>query len=269
MADLSNVEDAIVALVVEVLYPNGVAMTSAVGVTCRAYRGWPAPAALNSDLSAGVINITIFPAITPDEVPDCYLEMSYVPPPPTRLIASVTGDSVTFSGLVAVNQVAGVLVDGVPYSYRIRVGDTTGNVAANLAALVFGDRIAILSGSAITIPGAARLIARAVTDATVSRSLRRQRREVLLCTWCPSPALRDSVCGIIDRALATASFIDLSDGSTAHVQYVSTKVYDQSQSALLFRRDLCYKFEYSILDNTTGPVMLFGDLMRNGSKSYL
>jgi hypothetical protein len=233
------------------------------------YRGWPIPAALNSDLAANVVNVTIFPANRPDEVPDAYFDVPHASLPVVSLIATTMAQSVTFSGVIAANQVVGLLVDGMPYAYNTISGDTLDSIAANLTALIAANRIAILSGSTITIPDVTTLIARVFMNATVSRSLRRQRKEIQVAAWCPSPTLRDSVCGSIDLAFAGSSFISLVDDTTAHVQYVSTQVYDQSQNALLYRRDLCYKFEYTTIGVNISPVMLFGDLIDNATTSFL
>ena len=269
MADLSDVENAIVTQVVGALYPNGISQSSVTGATCRVYRGWPSPAALNSDLGAGTVNVTVYPATVPDEVPDRYFDTVYATIPAIALNATVTGQRVTISGLVGSNQIVGLLIDGVPLSYSVIDNDTAESIAANIAATISSDRIAILSGSTITIPGAISLVARVVANASISQALRRQRREVQICCWCPSPALRDQVCRSVDLVLASSSFIDLSDSTKAHVSYVSTQVYDQSQNALLYRRDLCYRFEYTIINSSTAPVMLFGDLLRNGSGSFV
>jgi hypothetical protein len=269
VADLSDVENAIVAEVVSALYPNGISQPSTIGATCRVYRGWPAPASLNSDLAAGTVNVTIFPAATPDEVPDRYFDYVYATIPATSLEAIVAGQSVTIAGVVGNNQIVGLLIDGIPFSYSVNATDTVGSIAANLASVVNASRIASLSGSIITIPGAVSLVSRVVTNATISQALRRQRREVQINCWCPSPTLRDSVCESVDFALASSPFIELSDNTKAHVRYISTQVYDQSQNALLYRRDLCYRFEYSIINSAAVPVMLFGDLLRNNSGTYV
>jgi hypothetical protein len=269
MADLSDVENAIVTNVIGALYPNGVSQASVVEAICRVYRGWPTPTALNSDLAAGAVNVTVFPATKPDEVPDPYFDMVYASTSAIGLAAVVTGSSVTFSGLTVANQTVGLLIDGVPYIYNSNAGDSTENIAANLAALIQGSRLAVLSASTITIPGVASLTVRIVTKASVSWSVRRQRREVLICCWCPSALLRDSVCTAVDFALAVSSFISLTDGTKAHAHYVSTQVYDQSQNALLYRRDVCYKFEYTLINKTNAPVMLFGDLINNGDTSFV
>ena len=63
--------------------------------------------------------------------------------------------------------------------------------------------------------------------------------------------------------------ITLADETKAHIRYVSTQVYDQSQNALLYRRDLCYLCEYTMLSGTAAPVMLFGNLFRNGNSSFI
>ena len=64
-------------------------------------------------------------------------------PAPT-LTAVAGGGAVTFGGSAGPGQVAGLLVDGVAYAYRLRDGDTPGAVAAELAALVRADRPAEL-----------------------------------------------------------------------------------------------------------------------------
>lgn len=269
MADLSDVENAIVSEVTAALYPQGTSLASSVGATCRIYRGWPSPTALNSDLALGTVNVTVFPAITADELPDPYFDRLYASIASNSLAATVAGQSVTFSGVAVTNQVVGLLVDGVPYSYSINEGDTSESIVANLMVMISADQIATPVGSTLTIPGARALEARIVTNATVSRGLRRQRREIRVSCWCPSAVLRDAVCKTVDLALTSSSFIHLSDETKAHVHYVSTHVYDQSQSALLYRRDLCYKFEYTIISSTVAPVMLFGDLFNNGSDTFV
>ena len=265
MADLSDVENALVTEVIGALYPAGLTGESAVGVTCRVYRGWPSPATLNSDLTAGNVNVSVFPATAADELLAVYLDQPRSDSIPISLSATVTAQSIAFSGSVESDQIVGILIDGIPFSYRVINGDTTESIAANLGALIQIDRIVTLSGSSLIIPDAGTVIARVVTNATVSRTIRRQRREVHVSCWCPSPALRDAVCKTVDIALARSSFIDLADRTMMQVHYATTQLYDQSQNALLYRRDLCYNCQYVTLVNTNEPVMLFGDLFNNGN----
>ena len=112
------------------------------------------------------------------------------PPRPT-LTATIDGTSVTFGGVADVGQVAGILVDGISYAYRIQAGDTPQSVAANLAAMARDKSIVRLSHGMLTIAGAGNLLARVVADASVRQEVRRQEQGFRITCWCPSPATRD------------------------------------------------------------------------------
>lgn len=227
------------------------------------------PASLNSDLAAGIVNVTIFPTASPGELLDSYLDRPIATPSPAGLTATVTGTCVTFSGPVLVGQIVGILVDGVPYIYNVCSNDSAENIVGNLVVLICRNRLAIASGSSLSIPNAIVLIARVVMNGIVSRELRRQRREIQVNCWCPNASLRDMVAATIDMGVSLSPFISISDGTMAHVRYVFTQAYDQSQNALLYRRDLCYEFEYTEIQCTSAPVMLFGDLVRNEKQILL
>lgn len=64
MADLPDVENALVSTIATALYPSGASpgQPSAAGPVCKIYRGWPIPTAtgLDPDLAAGIVNISVF-----------------------------------------------------------------------------------------------------------------------------------------------------------------------------------------------------------------
>ena len=267
MADLSDVENAMADEIIAALYPNGTGMDSIAGVTCRVYRGWPSPAALNADLAAGIVNVTVFPAPAAEELPDPYLDASYAAIPASHLMLAVNGQSIALTGQAVPGEIVGILVDGVPYTHQVMEKDTPDSITANLSVLIRQDRPVSLSHAVLTVPGARTLLARVVANASVSRGLRRQRRDLQVSCWCPTPLLRDTVSKELDTRLSRQTFIGLADETKAHVRYISTQIHDQSQSALLYRRDLCYKCEYTTIARETLPVMLFGELSRNGKRS--
>ena len=78
--------------------------------------------------------------------------------------------------------------------------------------------------------------------------------------WCPSPALRDLVAGLIDQALSDSNWLSLSDGTAGFVRMAHSKVFDQSQNANLYRRDIIYNIEYPTTISLTLPSMIFGNL---------
>lgn len=266
MADQSDVEDALVALASTALYPNGTTSISAPGPDCRIYRGWPGATALDSDLAAGIVNVTIFSSAGVGRVTTRYAEewSASAPGVPT-LTVSVGGQTTTFAGNADAGQLAGILVDGRTYPYRTQPGDTPASVAANLAVLARQDQIVQLSGAALTIPGASRLIARVVADTPALKEVRRQTQTFRVTCWCPTPLVRDATAAAIDQALAEMSFVDLPDGTQGHLTYAGTTVFDQSQNALLYRRDLLYSIEYPTTLSAMQPAMLFADIEINGA----
>jgi hypothetical protein len=259
MADQSDVEAALVAVVTAALYPGGTAAPSAVGATCRIFRGWPNAAALDADLAAGRVNLTVFPVEGAVRNTTRYAnEWQAVAPAPT-LTVSISGSSATFAGRAYPGQLAGVLADGKAYVHRTQAGDTPELVAATLADTVRTDRIALLSGATLTVPGAV-LVARTGADASAVLEVRRQEQSFRLTAWCPSPALRDAACGRIDAVLSAARFLSLADGTTGRHRFAGAATFDQSQDASLYRRDLIYAVDYPTTITATQPVMLFGDL---------
>lgn len=271
MADESDVETALVSLAAAALYPNGSGTQSVAGPDCRVYRGWPNSSALNTDLAAGVINVTVF-AVTGRashaRTTTRYLQAWASQPVQPTLTVSVSGSTVTFGGSADPNQVAGVLVDGTPYAYRTQTGDNPAMVAANLAALILADNIVQISGSSLTIPNIGSLVARVVSDASAQQEIRRQELIFHVTCWCPTPATRDATAIAIDLSLAQLPFLGLSDGSLARMTYFGTATFDQSENALLYRRDLMYRIEYPTIINTWQPSMLFGDVHLNAADFF-
>ncbi len=56
------------------------------------------------------------------------------------------------------------------------------------------------------------------------------------------------------------NFIDLPDGFAGRLRFVSSAVFDQSEDAALYRRDLIYSVEYATTVAEVLPEMIFGDV---------
>ncbi|HME19846.1 MAG TPA: hypothetical protein VKI44_00515 [Acetobacteraceae bacterium] len=263
MADESDVEVALVNAVSAALYPTGTSQTSVPGPDCRIYRGWPNSAALDADLAAGKINVTVFPDGSTSRTTTRYAQQWMGAPAQPTLTVAVNGMSVTFGGTADVGQIAGILVDGISYAYRTQVGDTPQSVTANLASMARDISIVRLSYSTLTIAGAGDLLARVVADAPVQQEVRRQEQGIRVTCWCPTPATRDATAAAIDQSLSGQRFLALPDGTSGRLIYAGTTVFDQSQNARLYRRDLTYNVEYATIVSSSLPSMLFGDLVLN------
>ena len=257
MPSQADAENALAILTENALYPSGTNSASAVSATARIYRGWPNATALDADLTAGRINVTIFGVPGATKVTTRYPVTPMSNPAVPSLTVSVTDYTATFAGSAVAGQLAGLLVNDKPYVYRTATGDTPALVAAILAAAVNADRPAISSGASVFTPGAVPT-ARTVADGTMTTEIRRQVQTFRITAWCPSPDLRDAACAVLDTVFAATPFLTLIDGSAARLTFVSTTTFDQSQDASLYRRDLLYAVEYPTTLVATQPSMLFG-----------
>lgn len=265
MADQSDVENALVALAATALYPNGTDAPSITGAGCLIYRGWPTTSALNDDLTAGRINVTVFPTAEPGHNTTRYTQSWYGETAAASLTATVSGVTVTLAGTATLGQLVGLLIDGVSYVYATQSGDTPAIVAAKLTVSVAADRMATLSGATITIPGAGDVSARVVADGTTTQQVRRQEREFRITCWCADPTSRDVTASAIDVLLARYNFISLADGTLGRLLFRGSLVFDQSEDAMLYRRDLLYSVEYPTTVTSPTPSMLFGNIVLNAS----
>ncbi len=261
MADQSDVEAALVTAIAAILYPQGADAPSLIGSRCRIFRGWPSTAALNADLAAEVINITIFPDGSGHQDTTRYSdEPRLVSRNVPTLIVDVAGTTVTFAGVIGAGQVAGILVDNMAVVHRVQDGETLELVAATLGAYLRTRRLVSVVGASITIPNARAVIGRVVADQTVQRETRRQRQGFRATIWCPSAALRDTVAGLIDRGLSDSNWLALPDRTSGFIRGATTKVFDQSLNANLYRRDIIFDIEYPTTITEMLPTMIFGNL---------
>jgi len=268
MADISDVEEAMSSALTSALYPGGTLQSSIVGALCRIYRGWPNAATLNTDLSGGVVNVTVVTDNDSGKTTTRYLPAWHTTALVPGTIASVSGQTITISGDPKVGDLVGLLIDRQSYGYRVAMDDTTDQVAASLKQAVQSMRFASIQGTTISVPGAAAIAVRVVCDNRSTFESRRQEKNLRLICWCPSPIIRDSVAGAIDYALNQVDFLALADGTQARVLYKNTESYDQAQNALLYRRDLVYAVEYPTVTILQQPSMLFGAAETNGTIKY-
>src|ERR1700739_2236253 len=98
MADQSDVEVALVTVISAALYRAGTGSASVPGPDCRIYRGWPNSTALDADLAAGKINVTIVPGGGASKTTTRYSQQWIGRQVIPTLTVSVDDTSVTFAG---------------------------------------------------------------------------------------------------------------------------------------------------------------------------
>lgn len=268
MADISGVEQAIVGAISSILYPAGNAQPSVVGALCRVYRGWPNSATLNADLGSGAVNVTVATDNASGRTTTRYLPCWNNAPAQPGATATTSGQEIVIAGDPVTGDVVGAIIDGTPYAYRVQFGDSPDIVASNLEKLIQANRMAGVSGANINVPGAASIAVRVVCDRAASFESRRQEKDLRVICWCSTPPLRDAVATAIDSAFDQMDFLLLPDATRARIMYHNTAGYDQSQNALLYRRDLIYTVEYPTITTVQQPSMLFGTSDLNGNITY-
>lgn len=255
MADISDVETALCRMVETIIYPAGLTQPSISGTIVKIYRGWPSNQSLNSDLTDGIMTVTVFSrehgSRDTSRYPRNWRTVSQTSP---TLLVDVQGDTVSFGGAGGAGQTVGVTVDGVAYSVTLAATDTPTSVVLAFAGMIFG---ATVVGKSLTVSGA-RVTARIIGSGTAMMETRRQEQGIMIAVWCPTPMGRDLLASSIDNGLSDIDWLDLADGTVARVQYHETFETDVSQNANLYRRDLNYLIEYPTTIVMTGAQMLFG-----------
>ncbi len=259
MADLSDVENALVAAILAAA-ENGPGQFPLIGGNfVRVYRGTPPVAGLSVDRSTGLSDICVFSAPDATRNTTRWGVQSALLAIAAGLSATVSGQSATFAGSAVAGELAGLLVNDQPFVYQAQAGDSAALVAAALADLVRATEIVWVTGATLTIPAAVTLVARTAGVATVVQEWARQEQVFRLSVWSPSPGVRDMVCAALGAALAQVTFLTLADGTAARLRYDKTASFDADQVASIYQRDLLYAVEYATTVTTQSPVMLFGD----------
>jgi hypothetical protein len=259
MADQSDVETALVSVIANALYPNGVATASAVGCVCRVYRGYPSSPTLGLDLAAGVLHVTVDGGTTVKNVTRYPRRWQVVAPVPATLAVNSGLQSARFSGTCAAGQLAGVAVNGAIFPYAVQSNDSPATVASNLTALLPANGWLVdYAETTITVPNAESFTARVVNGANALQEIKRQIQDFDITLWSPSPSLRDAAVSLIDKAVSTLQFLALADGSSTRIIYAGTEAEDGSGNATLYKRILRYSAEYPTTIAQLEPAMLFG-----------
>lgn len=248
MADLTDVENAIVSLIDAALYPTGDGNPSATGDTIKIYPGWPNAAQLDADVAAKVVNISVFPLPGVERNTTRYRrEPKTLTSPVHTLSATVSGNAVTIGGTVSTPQNIVVLCGSrFVFPYGVQSEDTLASIAAALAVLiaaVFPGTSA--SGPTINIVGEPSIVQARVGGAgTTWTELRRQNKGFDVSIWASSPTQRAAVAKVVDIALAQIDWLTLADQSAARMILESSIDFDEAQKVTIYRRCFRLMIEY-------------------------
>lgn len=243
MADLTDVQNAIAAGVAQTLYPSGTAQPSAVGAQCSIYAGWPDPDALQADLEAGHIHVSVFALAMSQALPQMSAIWQTASITATQLVATVSGMTVTLAGTVTTPQAIAVQQGPVNASYAVQPSDTLTSICTALAALIVG---ATSSGSTLTLPIGASPVVTFAQPASVVQEVGRQKQVFQVSVWAPTPALRTQVASLIDPQIRLGYRLTMPDATAAEIRYVGSADTDELLKRTLYVRHLRYEAEFAV-----------------------
>lgn len=266
MADISDVESALVGLLTSTLYPSGVgpgAVSAVVGPDgrdpgFRIFPGWPVPARLDADVVAGVVNVSVFAQPGLERNVSRYSRewKDQTPGSPT-ITAQSDGTTVTLGGTVTAGNYVTVLAGKTAFTYSLGTQDTLASVAAGLAAGL-PSLLTYVSGNSVKFTGRSDVVVRAAAPGTVIRELKRQQRRFLITVWAPNNALRVATSAVIDPVLASTDFLTLPDLTAGRLTYELANDTDRSTKQGILCRDNYWWVEYATTQVQPGyPVTAF------------
>ncbi len=250
MATLSDLRSAIAQAVGAALYPAGVPegtnpASPVAGCPIRIFQGRPEREALDADLAAGIVNVSVFilaGGYNTSRYPVVDIVLSI---PPTTLSWSVVGTTAALAGSVSSPQNVGLVVDGTAFIYAVQPDDTLASIAAAVAALVDVVQPASAAGPAITVPDSRSISGRVGAVGTTLREVGREMVTVTVEISTPSDAIRSAVGAAVEPALRDLRRVTLPDQSIAVVWYEHTADADGQEKADLYRRTIHIGAEYA------------------------
>ena len=255
MADISDVQSALVGLITGTLYPNGTGQPSLINVPILVYAGWPDANTLDADLAAlnagnpaGRIHVSVFPRPEEQRTTRFVDNWNVLTAPAPTLTITQVGQVVTLSGTVSTPQNVAVVTKAKAYLYAVQASDTLTSIATAVAALIPG---ATSTGPSITLPAGFLVTATRVgASGSFYRERKRQARSLQITVWANTDANRTAVAAPIDVALAAIEFVTLADGTSAWLRYQSSPILDSREQVQLYRRDLFYLADYATVQTT-------------------
>jgi hypothetical protein len=265
MSDLSDVEQAIVTTIAGLVYPLGSSNPSAVlndagqPMPVRLYRGWPVSANLDTDLAAGIMNISVYSRGTTERnTTRFHPDYQTVSTETATVAAAVNANNqvvITGTGAAGITQWVTVLVGTrAVAAYNVLATDGAASIAAALAAALTAAGVHATStlGVVSLTASAAYVSAMVGVTGTQAAEWRRQETQIQITLWCPTPTERDNAARLIEPMLAKTTFLTMPDGFQARFRYHNTVVSDSAEKVVLYRRDLIYTAEYATTDLDTG-----------------
>lgn len=257
MADLTHVQDAIVSLIGQVLYPNGTKQKAAVNAACKMYAGWPDPNTMNADMKASTAHISVFALQMSKSTPQMMAQWQALSIKDPTILLEVDGQVLTLSGSIDTPQNVVVQTRAGFVAYPVQSADTLTSIATAIATAIPG---ASSSGAQVTMPDG-DFTANISTPAVMLREVGRNQQPFQISVWAPTPELRAAIAMLIDPALRVAQRLVMPDGTFAGIWFASQVDDDTKQKQGMYIRHIRFNSEYATTQ--TDDAMTIGAVVTN------
>lgn len=245
MADLTDVQTGLVALIAQALYPTGTANPSVTGATYKIYPGWPQPQTLDADMPNGIVHISVFAPPMSRTIPQLgNNRWQHSTAAAQTITGSVSGDVLTLSGTISTPMAVLVTANGTLYSYAVQSTDTLTSLCTALASLIPN---ATSSSNTLTVANAYQLLVAFSVGSVAIKEVGRQQQVFQVSVWAPTPAARQAAAVILDPAIRAQIRFALPDNTWCQIRARSMADTDAMQKPALFVRHLHYECEYGTI----------------------
>jgi hypothetical protein len=270
MADLSDVENAFVSSIANVIFPNisyspySIVESPITSTNIRLMRGWPIDDQLKNDLLANVTNITVFssPGVAKNNTRSLRNSAIWTTAQATpTMTATLSGSNVTFAGTASTSEVIGIglKTPGNQRGYSMRL---TAGLTPTQAATTFANNIAGSTsvGPVLTLTAPNNeIVVQVGGDVTTLMEVHRNDQQIMVVVWSPTVALRDQLCSIIDPNLSYINHLYFPEGSVSGpIRNAGTFTDDCVGKTFMWKRTLFYMVEYPVMYTQIYPIMSLG-----------
>lgn len=224
----------------------------------QGFMGYPTVENLTDVLHAGQYMYSVYPheGMGAKPMGKWHPEFMQVTPVVNTLTVAASGNTLTFGGAAMPNINIHTLFDfpeRLAY-YRTTPADTVQTVATAVAGAI--NAIGLLgvnaqaNGATVTVTGVTDLHCNLSGTTQVAQEVNRLSRRIQVNTWCPNPAIRDTLDEIITSNVGSLvnSRYAMGDGTSVWIRYVPAAWDDYRESSdFMYGGIYLFDCEYSVL----------------------
>ncbi|WP_291366179.1 hypothetical protein [Acetobacter sp. UBA5411] len=268
MSSVSEIENIICSTINSYVYPDNSSGTlnSTINEDIKICRGWPQEVELSKDLmsSSGISWVAVNQQPGQTKNKTRYGRQWKILDTNNSFGLSVNNITdlsykVEFSGTALQNGLAGIVVAEKAYPVPVQLGQNSDTVTSNIYDLIKSDYPTQISidGSTITSQQGVAIKGFCGENRTMYQEI--SRLEDIFCTsiFSPSIILRDNVENAVMESLLSSEILSNATFDRGIINFQDRKLCDNNLNANLYRVDIMWSIEFSIISTMSCPPLLW------------